>query len=350
MQNPISTAVLSYGMSGRVFHCPFIHANSGFSLDAIVRRNNTEPISLYPKARILKSVEEVISDKLIELVIVNIPNKFHFEFALKALESGKHVVVEKPFTVASSEAVKLVHLAKEKKLFLTVFQNRRWDGDFLTVKKVIEEKRLGKVVEFEAHYDRFRNTVSTSTWKEEDGPASGNLYNLGSHMIDQALCLFGVPDFVDARTGVQRTGGKADDFYDIRLEYKNLLVILKSSYLVREPGPRYIVHGEAGSFVKFGGDPQEQALMAGKIPGGEGWGMEHQVTWGKLNTEMDGGHYEGPLETLRGNYMTFYNNVYDGIRNGAAPLVKHEESVALMIIIEACMESNKTKRAIKVGG
>ena len=209
--SPISTAVLSFGMSGRVFHCPFLQAHPGFSLDVIVKRKDSAPIPTYPQARIVNSVDEVIANKDIELVIVNVPNQLHFALTKQSLEAGKHVVVEKPFTVTSHEAAELVRIAEEKKLFLIVFQSRRWDGDFMTVKKIVEEKRLGRIVEFELHYDRFRNTVSSNTWKEEQGPGSGNIYNLGSHIIDQALCLFGKPEYVDARMGVQRKGGKADE-------------------------------------------------------------------------------------------------------------------------------------------
>jgi scyllo-inositol 2-dehydrogenase (NADP+) len=355
MTKPISTAVISYGMSGRVFHCPLIANHNGFSLYGIVNRKSSDSIPLYPKAKIFRTVEDVIQHPDIELIVINIPNEFHFDFASKALKAGKHIVVEKPFTVTSKEAEGLIELSKETKRTLTVFQNRRWDGDFLTVKKVLEEKRLGRIVEFEGHYDRFRNYIQPNTWKEEQSPGNGILYNLGSHMIDQALSLFGVPDFVDARVGIQRTGGKVDDYYDIRMEYKSsepgtspLLVILKSSYLVREPGPRYVIHGEKGSFVKSGLDPQEQALAEGKIPGSEGWGIEPKNFWGKLNTEMDGVHFEGPLETVHGNYLAFYENVYQSIRDGKPLAVKPEESLAGIKVIEACVESNKLKKAVRI--
>jgi predicted dehydrogenase len=347
MIKAIHTAVLSYGMSGRVFHCPLLDVHPGFSIDVIVKRNG-ESVPRYPRASIVKSVDEAIQMSEIELVIINVPNEFHFQFASQALEAGKHVVVEKPFVVTAEEAEKLIRIAKKNNRVLTVFQNRRWDGDFLTVKKVIEEKRLGKIVEFEAHYDRFRNYIQENTWKEEEGPGSGILYNLGSHMIDQAFNLFGMPEWVDARVGIQRTGGKVDDFYDIRMEYQDKLVILKSSYLVREPGPRYTVHGEAGSFIKYGLDPQEQALNEGKIPGSEGWGVEPENYWGKLNTTINGGHYEGPLETIPGNYLKFYDNVYDAIRNDTSLTVPPEDALSGLKIIEACLVSSKSKKALRM--
>jgi scyllo-inositol 2-dehydrogenase (NADP+) len=355
MSNPISTAVISYGMSGRVFHCPLLAAHSGFSLDGIVRRSDRNPIPLYPKAKIFSTVDDAINDRDIELLVVNVPNEFHFDFASRAMRAGKHVVVEKPFTVTSKEAEALINISKECKKLLTVFQNRRWDADFLTIKKILAEKRLGRIVEFEAHYDRFRNYIQRNTWKEEQSPGNGILYNLGSHMIDQALTLFGEPDFVDARVGIQRTGGRVDDFYDIRMEYNSsvagispLLVILKSSYLVREQGPRYAVQGELGSFVKYGLDPQEQALVDGRIPGSDGWGTEPQIFWGKINTEIEGEPYDGKVETTPGNYLAFYDNVYECIRKGGAPMVKPEESMAVIKIIEACVESNKQKKAVRL--
>ena len=347
MPKPISTAVLSYGMSGRVFHCPLISANKNFSIDSIVRRNG-ELVSSCPDAIIYKSVDGAIADPKIELVIVNLPNQFHFNVAANALKAGKHVVVEKPFTVTTREAQSLISLAKKHKKLLTVFQSRRWDGDFLTIKKIVDKKWLGRVVEFVAHYDRYRNFIQTGSPKEEPGLGSGILYNLGSHMIDQALCLFGLPQYVDARVGTQRSGGKIDDWYDIRMQYKNHLVILKSSYLVREQGPRYVLHGEKGSFIKFGTDPQEQDLIKGKLPDGKRWGAEPKKYWGKLNTEFKGKHFNGKYETMFGNYPAFYNNVYDCIRKGKSPDVKASEAMAVIKIIEACIESNRKKKAIRI--
>lgn len=348
MSNPIQTALLSYGMSGLVFHAPHLAAHSGFSIRKILKRKSGEPIARYPETEIVQSMDAILNDPAIELVFVNTPNETHFDFATKALEAGKHVVVEKPVTVTADEAEKLIALAKKKNKLLTVFQNRRWDGDFLTIKKVLDEKLLGKVVEYEAHYDRYRNYVEKNTWKEEAGPGVSILYNLGSHMIDQVLVLFGMPNSVDARMGIQRPGGKVDDFYDIRMEYADHLVILKSSYLVREAGPRYTIHGVNGSFVKYGLDTQEQALKEGKIPGSPNWGTEDKKFWGKLNTEFQSKHREEIIESLPGNYSLFYENLHDAIRNNKPLAVKPEESMQGLIVIEAAIESNKTKRAVAV--
>ena len=345
---PISTALLSYGMSGLVFHAPLLKAHPGFNLTTIVQRKSLSALDRWPNIRIVKHINDAINDESIELIIINTPNETHFEFAKQAIEAGKHVIVEKPFTVTTNEANQLIELANAKKKVLTVFQSRRWDGDFLTVKRVLENKLVGNLVEFEAHYDRFRNYIEPNTWKEEKAIGTGILYNLGSHMLDQILVLFGMPLEVDARVGIQRPGGQVDDFYDIRLFYHGFHAIVKSSYLVREQGPRYIVHGIEGSFTKYGTDLQEQALKDGKIPGSPGWAVESKELWGKLNTTIGSVHVDGNIETIPGNYLNFYQNVYEAIREGKPLDVKPEESRDVIKLIEACYESNQQHKAIKL--
>jgi len=344
--NPVNTALLSYGMSGEVFHGPLLRHNHTFHVSAIVQRSKGHAARDFPEATIYTRVDDVFADAAVELVIVNTPNHTHFEFVSRALNAGKHVVVEKPFTVTSAEADALIALAKEKQRVLTVFQNRRWDGDFLTLQQVIAEKRVGEIAEFEAHYDRFRNYVEPNTWKETAAPGTGILYNLGSHMLDQVLVLFGMPDTIDARIGIRRPGGAVDDYYDIRMQYAKFLVIVKSSYLVKEEGPRYILHGVNGSFVKYGIDPQEQALKEKKIPGSPGWGEERDEYFGKLNCE-GGRPFVGQIKTVAGDYPAFYRNVYDAIRHSAALAVKPEQSRDVIRLIEYAEESNRTGKAIR---
>jgi scyllo-inositol 2-dehydrogenase (NADP+) len=345
---PIVTALLSYGMSGEVFHGPLLSVLPEFHLKTIVQRNSDKARQHFPGVNIVRNVDAIFDDGSIELVIINTPNETHFDFAMKALASGKHIVVEKPFTVTSAEAQLLMEASVKYNRLLTVFQNRRWDGDFLTVQKIISEKHLGKIVEFEAHYDRFRNYVEANTWKEEVRPGTGILYNLGSHMLDQVLVLFGMPLYLDARLGIQRPGGMVDDFYDIRLEYPDHLVIVKSSYLVKEPMPRYMVHGVNGSFVKFGIDPQEQALKEKLNPLSPDWGEEPEQQWGKLNVIKEGSSLETKVKSESGKYLQFYHNLFDAIRNGAVLKVKAEEARNVIRLIEACSESNKKKCAIKI--
>ena len=347
MAKKIQTGLLSYGMSGEVFHGPLLEAHPGFEIARVWQRNPSKPVKhSYP---IASQYDELLNDGSIDLIIVNTPNDSHFSFAASALKAGKHVVVEKPFTVTVAEADQLIDLAKQYNKILTVFQNRRWDSDFLTVKKVLGANMLGKLVECQIHYDRFRNYIEPGTWKEDPKPGTGILYNLGSHLIDQALFLFGTPQYLDARVGIQRPGGRVDDFFDIRLEYSGFMVILKSSYLVREQGPRFVLHGTEGSFVKSGIDPQEQALKDKKIPGMEGWGVEGREWWGKLNTTIDGKPFEGPIETVPGNYPGFYENLYDAITADALLRVKASDGRQVIRLIEACYESSKHKRAVKIG-
>ena len=346
--NPIKTALLSYGMSGEVFHAPLLSGDPNFSLTTVLQRTSDKAKLRYPNVTIVRHVDDIFKDDSIELVVINTPNETHFAYATQALEAGKHIIVEKPFTVTVEEADKLISLAARKKRILTVFQNRRWDGDFMTVKKVLDNNWVGKIAEFELHYDRYRNYIEANTWKEEEGPGTGILYNLGSHMLDQVLMLFGMPNEVDARVGTQRPNGKVEDFYDIRMQYDSFYTIVKSSYLVREATPRYILHGTEGSFVKYGIDPQEQALKEGGRPGSPGWGSEGKEFWGKLNCTIGGLHYEGLVETLAGNYSEFYTNVYSAIRNNTPLSVKPEESRDVIKLIEACYESHQLRKAIKV--
>ncbi|HYF69338.1 MAG TPA: oxidoreductase [Ohtaekwangia sp.] len=348
MHQPINTALLSYGMSGEVFHAPLLQALPQFRLTHIVQRSRGKAREHFPDIHVVNSIDEIFDEPSVELIIVNTPNETHLDFASRALMAGKHVVVEKPFTVTVTEADKLIALAKEKGKVLTVFQNRRWDGDFLTVKKIIQEQRVGKIVEFEVHYDRFRNYVEANTWKESPRPGTGIVYNLGSHTLDQAVQLFGMPDYVDARIGIQRPGGMVDDYFDIRLTYKDLLVIVKSSYLVKEKMPRYIVHGVHGSFVKFGLDPQEEDLKNKKIPGGQDWGKENPEDWGKLNSVLPDHPYEGRIETERGDYLSFYKNLFATIREPGELAVKATEARDVIRLIELCYESNEKKQAIRV--
>jgi predicted dehydrogenase len=346
-QRPIVTALLSYGMSGEIFHAPFLSEHAGFQLKAVVERSKKRVKQRYPSVQSVANIHEIWSDPSIEFVIVNTPNDTHYSYTKDALNAGKHVVVEKPFTVRSQEADELITLAKEKNKILTVFQSRRFDGDFKTLQEVVRNNWVGKIAEFEAHYDRFRNYVEPNTWKEEATPGTGILYNLGSHMLDQVLVLFGKPAEVDARMGVHRPGGSIDDFYDVRLSYPDKLVIVKSSYLVREQGPRYILHGVNGSFVKYGIDPQEEELKQGRNPRSAGWGQESEKWWGKLNTIVNGEAVEKQIETLPGNYMAFFDNVYEAIRNDKPLAVKAEEAREVIRLIEACYESNREKKAIR---
>jgi len=346
MKQPIKAAISSFGMSGLVFHGPFLKVNSNFEVVNVLERTKNVSKELFPNAVIIRNFEELLNIKEIELIIVNTPDEFHYEMVKQVLQAGKHAIVEKPITQKSAEAAELVELAKDNGLVLAVYQNRRWDGDFQTVQKVLSEGKLGRLVEFESHFDRYRTFITPDTWKEIGDEYAGVLYNLGSHMVDQAYVLFGKPQAVTAHLKIVRTGGVVTDYYDIRLEYENFAALLKCSYLVKHEGPRYILHGEYGTFLKNGIDPQEEILKTGILPAGDNWGNEPPENWGTLFYEKDGEDFEEPVETIPGDYRIFYNNVYDVIRNGAELFVKPGETVEVLKILEACLESNRKKRTV----
>lgn len=343
---PIKTGMASYGMSGLVFHAPLLHVHPGFELVKVVERSYKGSKERYPDIVVVRSFEDLLNDESLELIVVNTPDITHYEYCKVALEAGKNVVVEKPFTMSTTEAEDLIALSKKHNKLLSVFQNRRWDGDYMTVKKVIREKLLGRLVSFESHFDRYRNFIQAGTWKEEPNAGAEIVYNLGAHMIDQAYELFGMPNSLSADIGIQRTDGKVDDFYNITLRYDDIHASLKASYMVREEGPRYILHGTEGSFLKWGIDPQEDALKAGLYPDLPDWGMEPKKQWGKLNTDMNGLHYTGRLETIPGNYLAYYDNIYETMRNGKELIVKPEYSLDLIRIIEGAIESNRSGNTV----
>lgn len=343
---PVKTALTSFGGSSKVFHGPLLKANKHFEVVSILERSKSLSKELFPESKIVRNYAEILNDQEIELVVVNTPDIFHYEMAIQAINAGKHLVVDKPLTQKSEEAEELIRLAKEKGVVLTVFQNRRWDADFRTVKMVVEEAKLGRLVEFESHFDRYRTYIAPNTWKEKGDEFVGVLYNLGSHMIDQSYVLFGKPESVTAHLKIVRTGGVVSDYYDIRLQYNGFAAILKCSYLVKEPGPRYIIHGEYGTFQKYGIDPQEELMKAGQLPKGEDWGKEDPEFWGTLFYVEDGEEVEELIESIPGNYSVFYNNVYEAIRKDTELLVKPEETVAVLKILEACLLSNREKRSV----
>ncbi len=341
----VTTAIVSYGMSGSIFHAPLLHSHRGFFLKTILQRHSNSALEKYPYITIARSYEELLSDKEIQLIVVNTPDNTHFDFAYKALDAGKHVIVEKPFTTTVRDGEKLIAFAKKKERLLSVFQNRRWDGDFLTVQKIIRQNLLGRLVEYEAHFDRYRNYIQDS-WKESPEHQTGTLYNLGSHLIDQALVLFGMPEAVFADIRIMRTGGMVDDAFDLKLYYKDVKVTLKAGYLVREPGPKFMVHGTEGSFVKYGIDPQEEDLKQGRLPEEKEWGTEPESDWGIMNTNINDIPVRKKIETVAGCYIDFYSNIFDAITRGSDLTVRPEEALNVIRIIEAAYRSSAGRQLV----
>jgi scyllo-inositol 2-dehydrogenase (NADP+) len=345
---PINAALCSFGMSGWVFHAPFLNINPGFNLYAVLERTKNLAQAKYPAIKTYRTLEDMLADSSVELVIVNTPNNTHYEYAKKALEAGKHVVVEKPFTITIEEGNELIELAKKQNKKLSVYQNRRYDSDYKTIKKIIKENVLGDLVEVEMHFDRFKEELSPKLHKEIPGPGSGSLYDLGSHLIDQALQLFGMPVKIFADIQAMRPISKVDDYFELLFYYEKMRVRIKSSYSVREALPGYIFHGLKGSFIKPKTNIQEEMLQAGNIPGGSGWGIEPDSEKGLLHTEKNGKVIREYVKSEQGNYNEYYDGIYEAIRNDKPLPVKAEESLNVIKIIEAAYKSNETKCAVDV--
>ncbi|WP_207435297.1 oxidoreductase [Sabulibacter ruber] len=349
-QEKIRVGLIGFGMAGQIFHAPFLHVVEGFDLVKI--RETREPNiqlaqSRYPQAQITSQADDIIQDEAIDLVVVATPNSSHYDLAKKALLAGKHVVVEKPFTATSAEAEELIQLAKEQQKVLTVYHNRRWDSDFKTVQKVVQQGLLGNLVEYKAHFDRFRPNLKGNTWKEEAAPGSGIVFDLGSHLIDQALVLFGTPQEISADVRIQRPSSPVIDKFEATLFYDSLKVTLSAGVLVREPSPRYTLHGDKGSFLKYGLDVQEKALNDGLLPHTTpNWGVEPESIWGHLNTEHQGLHFIGKLESEAGHYRSFYDNVYGAITGQTELAVKPEQARDVIKVVELIMQSSQEKRTL----
>lgn len=342
----INTALCSFGLSGKVFHAPMLHVNPRFNFYGLWERTKNLAQEKYPGTKTFRTLNEMLADTAIELVIVNTPSYTHFGFAKEALLANKHVIVEKPFTATVAEAQELIQLAKQQNKKLSVFQNRRYDSDFKTVKKILTERWLGEIIEAEFHYDRYNVALSAKAHKETPGPAVGCLYDLGSHLIDQALQLFGMPQSVFASIFITRPDSKVDDYFDLKLFYPSQRVTLKSSYYVREPLPGYILHATKGSFIKTRADVQETLLQAGHVPDGDDWGREAETEKGLLHTEKDGKIIKKHIDSLHGNYGEYYDEIYNAIvEHGNVP-VSAEDGMRVIKIIEAAYQSNKEKRVI----
>ena len=341
----IKTALLSYGMSGKVFHAPFLEFHQGFQLMGSWERSKQLIQLDYPNLQSYPTLEALLQDD-IDLVIVNTPVGTHFEYAKQVLLAGKHVVVEKAFTTTVAEAQELLNLAQEKGLKLSVFQNRRWDSDFKTVQQVVSNKYLGELVEAEFHFDRYNPLLSPKGHKETDNAGAGILKDLGPHLIDQALHLFGFPQSIFADVRVTRAHSVVDDCFDILLYYPDFRVRLKAGFFVREANPAYVIHGKKGSFLKPRGDIQEEELKSGKTPNLDSWGTENKELEGLLHTEINGTIIKKKVPTLQGNYYDFFDGIYQSIVNSVQEPVIANEGLQVMQIIEAAIKSSSQGKVI----
>jgi scyllo-inositol 2-dehydrogenase (NADP+) len=342
----IPVGLAGFGVAGRTFHAPVIRAVPGLQLTAIVQRTGDAAQQAYPDVRVVRSLEDLLRDPNIRLVVVATPNDSHYELARKCLLAGRDVVVDKPFTTASREAQDLDHLARSEGRVLSIYQNRRWDGDFLTVRKLIDSGVLGRLTLFESHFDRYRLARRPGAWREGVGPGSGVLFDIGPHLVDQALVLFGMPEAITADVRIERDDAVVDDAFDILLHYPKLRVLLRATMLACAPGPRFVVNGTRGSYVKYGLDPQEEALKAGATPDGPEWGEEDESRWGTLTLAEESGNVARPVRTEAGDYRQFYANVRDAINKEAALAVTAEQATQVIRLLELALESSHGGRSL----
>lgn len=327
----ITTGLLGFGLGGRVFHAPLLAGDGGFTLKAVSGSRFGESSGAYPGTLNLGSAQ-ILADPQIELIVISTPNATHGALARSALEAGKHVVIDKPFCLSSREAQQLSALARERGLLLSVFQNRRWDGDFLTLRQLLRDGALGTPVSFESNFNRHRIAIRDS-WKEDQADGGGLLWDIGAHLVDQAVQLFGVPQAWSGDFRRTRPGAQTPDDVEIRLEYHPALRVTLRAAMVRAwSGPRFVVHGLAGSFVKFGKDPQEGDLQSGKALGDPRWGSDDPTLWGTLVRTSP--PQESRWPTLAGAYPAFYRGVSEAIRAGAPPPVDPQSVIVVIRILE----------------
>jgi scyllo-inositol 2-dehydrogenase (NADP+) len=339
-----NVALVSYGLSGRVFHAPFLELHPQLNLAVILERSKNESKSRYPHARIVRHYEEILSAPDIDLVIINTPNPLHYPMAKAALEAGKHVVVEKPFTVTVDEGRALIALAKECGLMLSVYHNRRLQSGIQTAQKLFAEQQLGELKTYEVTIDRYRPALGPKKWKEESNPGAGLLYDLGSHLLDESLVLFGWPHAVTADLRVERANGQVCDYFHIRLDYPGHKVILKASMLAREPAPAYVIHGDKGSYIKTVQDVQEGRLAEGLIPDRPGWSDEQPEDWGLLHNDSG----RTPYPTVPGCYERYYENIHEHLTQQVPLLVTPEEALRAIELIDIVQQSAAEKRTLRL--
>lgn len=346
--------LIGFSIGGYVFHAPFIASNPNLELYKVTARKEEQQKMLadrYPEAIGVLSADDIIEDPEVDIVVVATSNDVHYSLTKQALEAGKHVIVEKPFTNTTAEADELIGLAQKKGLLLSVHHNARFHSDYKTVQRLLKEGKLGRVVSYEARFDRFRNFLRAGAWREQAGPGSGIHYDLGAHLIDQALQLFGHPDAVFADLRVQRDGAEAIDDFEYILSYPRLKVTLKGQMLAKEATPRFAIYGMNGSFVKKGVDPQENLLRAGVRPENEpNWGVESQDIQGSLSLYVDGNDVHEYVESEVGAGQDFYKNIVATLNGEEDLFIRAEQARDVIRILELGDQSWKEQRTIPTQG
>ncbi|ANI29229.1 oxidoreductase [Yersinia entomophaga] len=345
MAENIRVGLLGYGYASKTFHAPLISGTPGVEFAAVSSSDASKVHADWPSVTVVNDAQHLFDDPSIDVIVIPTPNDTHFPLAQRALAAGKHVVVDKPFTVTLSQANELKRLADEAGLLLSVFHNRRWDSDFLTLKTLLKEGALGDVVYFESHFDRFRPEIR-QRWREQPGAGSGIWYDLGPHLLDQALQLFGLPETLNVDLGLLRPGAQSVDYFHAVLSYPGQRVVLHGTVLAAAETARYIVHGTKGSYIKYGLDPQEDRLKAGERLPQTDWGYDMRD--GVVTLSQNGVLVEQPLLTQPGNYPAYYAGIRDAILGVGENPVPATEAITVMELIELGLESNKHKQALPV--
>ncbi|MDA0314142.1 MAG: Gfo/Idh/MocA family oxidoreductase [Bacteroidetes bacterium] len=341
MSTLLRAALVGYGSVAEKMHAPLLEVCPSLDFIAVIERNGIRCQQRYPRVQTFTSLEDLLASDAADLICITTPNELHFSMAKQCLHAGKHVVVDKPVTLVAEEAEELLALAISKGLVCSIFHNRRYDGDFKTLQEIVAKKLLGRLVYLESHFDRFRPQVSEN-WREKDCPGNGITYDLGSHLIDQVVLLFGKPTAIWADIRKQRTDSVADDYFDIALDYSGFKARVTAGALVNVPTPKFMLLGEKGTYQKFFLDVQEQAFKEGKPPEGDAWGMEPEERWGNIHDTNETQAYP----TLRGDYRVFYQNVADAIMGKATLLVQLEQAIPVLRIIQAAFTSSLEGRKI----
>ena len=346
----IRVGLVGFGMAGRVFHAPTITAVEGLELAAVVERSSREAEARYPGIATYPSLEAMLADESLSLIVVATPNTSHVTLAQQALAAGRHTVVDKPMAIHASELPPLMQLAYQKQRLLIPYHNRRWDNGFRTLKRLLQEEAVGRVAGFESTFDRWRPALrTTGAWREQAIPGSGILLDLGTHLVDEALQLFGLPIGVSADVACERDNAKANDSFTVRLRYESFFATLSGNCLAAVPRPHYSVRGTKGAYIKWGLDPQEAILKAtGKVEE-PGWGVEPESGWGILTTERDGQLVNQPIEPIPGDYRLYYAAVRDAILGKSAPPAAAIDAWYAAKILEWAEASNAQRREIACG-
>jgi predicted dehydrogenase len=338
--------VVGFGLGGRVLHAPVIAGVEGMELAAVVERSTNLAAERYPGITVYRSLDTMLTDNTLDLIVITTPTASHYELARQVLTAGKHLVVDKPVCIHSREVAELTALAHSRQRLFVPYHNRRWDADFRTVERLLQQGTLGRVVAFHSAMDRWRPGSTRTPWKDDSAAGGGKLYDLGSHLIYQALVLFGLPEAVGAETVRERDGEGADDAFTVRLHYPGLTATLEATNVAAIERPRFYVRGLRGTYRKHGVEPQEEALQRVTRAAGPEWGREPEKEWGELTLDVEGKLTSSRVEPLPGDYRIFYAGVRDALLGKAAPPVPALEAWRTIRILELAVEASRARRIV----